>query len=146
MLHVQAEEIRELDRGDIDAILGRHIIGRLAFVRGDRIDVIPVNYAYRGGSIYGRTAAGGKLEHIATEGTPVAFQVDEIRSGHDWRTVLVHGSFRIIGPETGEEAWMRALGAVRRLQKHALRREDPFPERSRIFRILVEQATGRAMG
>lgn len=139
------DTIRELDRPDVDAVLGRNIIGRLAYMREGRIDVVPINYVYWNGAIFGRTAAGGKLAHLP-EGTEVSFEVDEIRAGRDWRSVLVHGTFQLVSPENGDEGWMRALGAVRRFQKQALRREDPFPDRTQIFRIFVDEAKGRAMG
>ena len=145
MVAILNDTIRELDRADIDAVLGRNIIGRLAYLREGRIDVVPVNYVYWNGAIFGRTSAGGKLAHLQ-EGTDVSFEVDEIRAARDWRSVLVHGTFHVASQENGDEAWMRALGIVRRVQKQALRREDPFPDRTRIFRIFIDDVTGRAMG
>jgi nitroimidazol reductase NimA-like FMN-containing flavoprotein (pyridoxamine 5'-phosphate oxidase superfamily) len=39
--------------------------------------VIPVNYVYRSGSIYGRTGSEGKLGFLKRENEEVAFQADE---------------------------------------------------------------------
>lgn len=145
MLTLTSATVRELDRDDIDAILVRNIIGRLAYLREGRIEVIPLNYVYKHGAIFGRTT-GSKLDFLQNELTPVTFQVDEIRTGRDWRSVQIQGDFQIVSPQLGEEIWMRALGAVRRYQKHALREEDPFPERNSLFRVTIDRVTGRAMG
>jgi uncharacterized protein len=136
--------IFDLDSTDISALLSRSTVGRLAYERGGRIAVVPVNFVYREGAIYGRTAANGKLDFLEDE-AEVCFEVDEIRSGRDWRSVLVHGSFEIVRRNESEEDWLRALGAVRRLQGQALRERDPFPERTEVFRIIVREATGKAM-
>ena len=137
---------RELDRSDINALLARSRIGRLAFTREGEIDVLPVHYVYSAGSIYGRTATGGKLRHLDPAGAPVAFQVDEIRSLHDGSSVLVHGLFQVLAPLVEHEEWLRAVGLLRRLSPDTLREGDPMPQRSEVFRILVNRATGRVLG
>jgi nitroimidazol reductase NimA-like FMN-containing flavoprotein (pyridoxamine 5'-phosphate oxidase superfamily) len=80
------------------------------------------------------------------DGTTVAFEVDEIGSSHQWRTVLAHGTLRVVTKDSGNEEWLRALGAVRRLQGTAFRHDDPNPARTELFRITVSKATGRALG
>lgn len=139
-------QVRELDRRDINALLARNFVGRLAFSRGDQIDVLPLSYVYVDGSIYGRTSEGGKLAAMSPSGTDVAFEVDEVQSRTSWRSVLVHGTLLLASADSGREEWMRALGAIRRLDRDALRDNDPAPHRSQIFRILVRDVTGRAMG
>lgn len=140
----QPLEARTLDTADIESILVRNSIGRLAFIRGGRIDILPIQYVYRGGSIYGRTAEDGKLREIDGDGTEVAFEVDEIRSHRSWSSVLVHGTFHLLVPQREHEEWLRALGILRRVQKSALRGDDEHPERTQLFRIIVSSATGRA--
>jgi nitroimidazol reductase NimA-like FMN-containing flavoprotein (pyridoxamine 5'-phosphate oxidase superfamily) len=141
-----ATRIRELDESDISSILARNSIGRLAFLRGDEIDVIPIQYVYREGSIYGRTSPDGKLTSMDPNGTVVAFEVDEIGSSRQWRTVLAHGTLRVVARDSGEEEWLRALGMIRRLQGAAFRQDDPSPNRTALFRIAVTKTTGRALG
>jgi len=142
----EAQGPRELDAQDIHAILARNTVGRLAFARGENIDVLPIQYVFRDGAIYGRTAANGKLVAAGDGGRRVAFEVDEIESAHSWRTVLTHGTLEVVDRSTGHEEWVRALGIVRRLFPAMLRREDPVPDRTEIFRIVVQSATGRALG
>jgi uncharacterized protein len=146
MQQIAPLEIRELDQRDINSVLARNLVGRLAWLRDGEIDVLPIRYVYADGSIYGRTSAGGKLLAMDPQGTAVAFEVDEVQSTQRWRSVLVHGTFFIASPEAGAEEYMRALGAIRRLEHTALRDDDPTPERREIFRIIIHSASGRAMG
>jgi uncharacterized protein len=144
-MHTMAPQIRELDDLDIKAILARNLVGRLALFRDGQIDILPLHYVYWEGSIYGRTSPGGKLAAMDPGGTPVAFEVDEVQSMKKWRSVLIHGTFLVSSDDSGQEEWLRALGAVRRLDHQALRHTDPTPERTQIFRIVIHNATGRAM-
>jgi nitroimidazol reductase NimA-like FMN-containing flavoprotein (pyridoxamine 5'-phosphate oxidase superfamily) len=146
MQTTHSPEIREMEPSDMRSVLARNAVGRLAFARGDDIDVLPVHYVFQDGMIYGRTAAGGKLDAMGRFGTRVAFQVDEIRSTDHWRSVLVHGTFRILSRDEEREAWMRALGLIRRMHSEALREDDQFGDRTEIFRIDVARTTGRARG
>lgn len=146
MLTTSPVQIRELDSRDIRAVLARNLIGRIAWVRDGEIDVLPIRYVYSDGVIYGRTAAGGKLLAMDPDGTRVAFQVDEVQSTQRWRSVLMHGTFLLCDGEVGQEERLRALGTVRRADPHALREDDPTPERTELFRIVVHRSSGRAMG
>lgn len=139
-------EVRLLDQHDITSVLARNSVGRLAFARGGQIDVLPIQYVYCDGSIYGRTSAGGKLAALHPSGAEVAFEVDEIQSSNTWRSVLTHGTLRVVTRDDGDEAWLHALGIVRRLHRNALRTEDPRPEHTEIFRIFIHDVSGRALG
>jgi uncharacterized protein len=139
-------QVRSLDERDISSILARNTVGRLAFVRGEQLDILPIQYVYREGVIYGRTAAGGKLAAVNPLGTTVAFEVDEIQSARYWRSVLAHGTFHLVDRHSGHEEWLRALGIVRKLHPAALRQHDPRPDRTEIFRIVIHSTTGRAVG
>lgn len=143
-MHSGPTLISELDQSAIRSILARNTVGRLAFVRGEQIDVLPIQYVYHGGALYGRTAPGGKLGTIDPLGTTVAFEVDEIDSAHRWRSVLAHGTFRLVDRETTPDEWVEAFEIVRRLHRTAMTDDDPRPDRTEIFRIDIRNATGRA--
>ncbi len=138
--------IRPMGRGEIDALLERNHVGRLAYARGNQVDIEPIHYVFADGWIYGRTSRGSKIEATGTTWWPVAFEVDEVDGLFDWRSVVVHGGFYAIAPdragETGE-AWMRGIGLLRRLIPETLREEDPAPWRDIVFRIAVQEAEGR---
>lgn len=143
MLCTDFVRIRELDPRDINAILARNLVGRLAFHRDELIDIVPLHYVYADRTIYGRTTTGGKLSGIDPDGTAVAFEVDEVISMTQWCSVLIHGTLQVF-PADAEER-QNAITAVRRLDRLA-RRDDPMPDRNQLFRITVDNLIGRAMG
>ena len=132
-------QARVLDENDIHSILGRNTVGRLAFCWSGRADIRPLHYVYSSGKIYGRTSVGAKFAHSNAFAAPVAFEVDEIES--------VYGSFSILtgdGQDAGE--WEAAVRLLRRVIKEAFGAEDPVPERDVVFRVVVQEVTGRASG
>jgi nitroimidazol reductase NimA-like FMN-containing flavoprotein (pyridoxamine 5'-phosphate oxidase superfamily) len=138
---------RALERDEIHSVLARNHVGRMAFARGPRIDVEPIHYVYDGGWIYGRTSAGRKLAATAEEWWPVAFEVDEIDGLFSWRSVVVHGGFYTMRPDNGaweREAWEEAVAVLRRLVPETFTDADPVPFRNVVFRIAVQEVSGRA--
>ncbi len=137
---------RDLDAAECQALLARHIVGRLAVSLRDRLDILPIHYIYDDGWLYGRTAAGNKLE-VVEHNRWVAFEVDEVRGLFDWESVVIKGGFYLLrkeGSEHEQRLYARGLALVRRLVPEALTSHDPLPERAIIFRIHVDEMTGRA--
>lgn len=136
---------RELPRNEIEALLARNKVGRLAFAFHDRVDIQPIHYIYERGWIYGRTSEGEKiatLEHNRW----VAFEIDEIEDLFNWRSVVVHGSFWKLQPRGSphaEELWAHAADLVSRIVPGSLTESDPVAFRHMLFRIAVADATGR---
>ncbi|HEU4641784.1 MAG TPA: pyridoxamine 5'-phosphate oxidase family protein [Gemmatimonadaceae bacterium] len=139
-------QIEELNRQDVVAILARNRVGRIAYSMRDRVDIEPIHYVYSDGWLYGRTSPGTKLTTVQRNRW-VAFEVDEVSSFTDWRSVVVHGALYVLEPDdvspTAEETWERAVELLRRLDPAALTTEDPVPHRDVVFRIAVQEATGR---
>ena len=146
MLSAELEEVRALDERDVHAILARNITGRIGFLRDGEIEIRPVSYVYADGAIYLRSSSTASLAATDPEGTVVGFEVDEIHSTSRWSSVVVRGTLFRIRRSVEQEAWMRAVGKLRRLMPHALRSDDRVPQRSEVFRITIREATGRAMG
>jgi uncharacterized protein len=145
MIIDQVPEFCVLDAEDVHAILSRNYVGRLAFDWGGRVDIRPLHYVFSGGRIYGRTSPGVKFAQFAGPQAPVAFEVDEVEAVFRWKSVIVRGRFDILSPDGAEaaERW-RAAQLLRRIVKNSLEASDPVPERDIIFRITVDEATGRA--
>jgi len=102
--------VRALGRDEIDALLGRNHVGRLAYALGNRVDVEPVSYVYEAPWIYAQTRPGMDPEMIRRLRF-VTFEVDEVESGEEWREVTVRGAFyRLAAGETlrEKEAFERA--------------------------------------
>ncbi|HEX6927575.1 MAG TPA: pyridoxamine 5'-phosphate oxidase family protein [Longimicrobiaceae bacterium] len=137
---------RKLDREECEAILTRNHVGRIAYARGNQIDIEPVHYVYRDGWIYGRTSVGRKIEMTGYSWWPVAFEVDEVEGLFQWRSVVVHGGFYTI-PATGVDwevqEWQRSVELLRTLIPETFTEEDPVAFRDIVFRIAVQEISGR---
>jgi len=135
----------ELDRETAEAILRRNHVGRLAFTFRDRVDIEPIHYIYAHEWLYGRTSAGTKLTTLHHHPW-VAFEVDEIESAVEWRSVVIHGTVYFLSPEGSDrerEAYETAVEQLRSLYPDALTAKDAVPHRNVLFRIHVDDVVGR---
>jgi nitroimidazol reductase NimA-like FMN-containing flavoprotein (pyridoxamine 5'-phosphate oxidase superfamily) len=141
----QRPQFLQLDGTDIQSVLARNRVGRLAFTWGGEVDIRPLHYVYSAGNLYGRASPGAKFVGISDLPARVAFEVDEVESGFRWTSVIVRGHFRVLsehGPDADE--WREAVQLLRRAVKGSFADADPTPERNVIFCITLEEATGRA--
>lgn len=141
-----APTFRELGREECEAILARNAVARLAYAFHDRVDIAPVHYVADGGWLYGRTTPGPKIIPLRHNHW-VALEVDEIDGVFDWRSVVVRGSVYFLeddGPAPEREARRRALGLLRRIVPETGSPADPVTQRTVIFRIHVDELSGRA--
>lgn len=135
-----------LTRDEIDALLARNNVGRIAYAFQDRVDIEPINYVYADGWIYGRTSQGSKLETIAHHRW-VAFEVDESRGIFDWHSVVVRGAVYFLTPDSPPaeaHSFEHGLTLLRELLPGTLQGNDPVPFRHVVFRIHLDEVTGRA--
>ena len=137
---------RDLARDEIEEIMSRNNVGRIAFAFHDRVDIQPIHYVYESGWLYGRTSEGEKIATI-THNQWVAFEIDEIKDTFDWRSVVIHGSFwrlHPLGSPRAEEVWAKAAGLVSKIVPGALTEKDPVGFRQILFRIAISDVRGRA--
>ena len=137
---------RRLEPDEIHALLARNDVGRIAYMRGTTIDVEPLHYVYADGWLYGRTSRGVKLDARSESWCPVAFEVDEIDGRYQWRSVVIRGGFYTLAPEpTGWErdAWLEAVRVLQLHTPEAFTPDDPTPHRDVVFRIAVQEVSGR---
>ena len=147
MLAARAGDVtfRDLSRDEIEAMLLRNRVGRLAFSLHDRVDIQPIHYIYERGWLYGRTSEGDKISAL-THNQWVAFEVDEVTDLFDWRSIVIHGSFWIMHPRgspRAEELWTKAAELVSKIVPGALTESDPVVFRQILFRIAVSDVRGR---
>lgn len=137
---------RHLSREEIDVFLSSHSHGRLAYAFHNRVDIEPLHYVYSDGWIYGRTAPGTKLT-LLQRSPWVAFEVDEVRDLFDWTSVVVRGTIYLVESEATHNVDATREVVVRHLRTlipDALTDRDPTPDRTVLFRMLVDEAQGRA--
>src|SRR5215213_5854171 len=146
MSTTRAPRIRSLDRPEIDQILARNHVGRLAYAWKNHVDIEPLHYVYADGWVYGRTSHGAKLDAVGYTWWPVAFEVDEIEELFRWRSVVVHGGFYVLPSEGAaweEEEWRQGVEMLRSLIPETFTEQDPAAFRTVVFRIAVQDVTGR---
>lgn len=127
------------------ALLRRNHVGRVAFIKEGRVDIVPVHYALGGDWLYIRSAEGAKLEAFA-HNPYVAFEVDEVDSPVDWRSVVAHGTVYWLeqNPVTLDRAaFERALRALRSFNPEAFTEDDPTPLRHTVYGIHIGEVSGR---
>ena len=142
---------RILTQEECAAILARNCVGRVAFVRGSRVEIVPIHYVFASGVVRGRTARGTRLDETREsfhDTWPVAFEVDEVSDLFAWRSVVVHGNLH--GAAVGDAEWHRdaaaweaAARSLRRLVPAAFTPDDPVAFRDIVLRIDVTEITGR---
>ena len=138
--------IRELSREECEAVLRRHVVGRVAFAFDRRVEILPIHFVFEDGWLYGRTSPGGKID-MWRHSRWVAFEVDEVRGVFDWTSVVVHGGLYLLSPDSTEadaSAWERAVAVLRRVVPEAGSAHDPVPGRTMVFRIHADELTGRS--
>ena len=137
---------RILDRNEMETLLRRHNVGRIAFTDGRRVDIQPINYVYHDGALYGRATEGTRMRALA--GRPwIAFQIDEIRSAFEWESVVVKGTVYVVEPGEApslREPYEKALQVIRSVLPEALTPDDPVPARTILLRVHIDEMVGRA--
>ena len=132
---------RELTDAEMEELLERNHVGRMAYAFHDRVDIVPVSYIYKEGWLYGRTSPSEKVVTLRHHHW-IAFEIDEVEGPFDWRSVVVHGAFYPLSPDDPE--WEHALGVLRTFVPETLSSDDPVSHRTVLFRIPARERTGRA--
>jgi len=144
-------QFRVLTRTECESLLTRNSVGRVAFVRANRVDIIPLHYVFSGRALCGRTARGTRLEEASAnfnDSWPVAFEVDEIEGLFRWRSVVVHGNLHAAAEGDAEwrrdvQGWEEARRSFRSLMPDAFSDDDPTGFRDILIRIDLAEVSGR---
>ena len=137
-------QFTELDEATSRAFLARNHVGRLAFSMHNQIDIQPIHYVYDDQWLVGRTQVGSKLSVLAHHPW-CAFEVDEVRGLFEWDSVVVHGGFSLLDPETGSvDRYNRALNKLRAFIPGSLSFDDPAPHRLVLFAVHIDSISGRS--
>ncbi len=126
--------IHQLTRAEACALLARNHVGRVAYSLHDRVDIEPVHYVFKDGSLYVRTSRGSKLSELRHH-PYVAFEVDEVASLFEWRSAVVHGPVEFLDADVDEARYAEAVAHLRDLIPEALSKGDPVPFRNVLLRI-----------
>ena len=136
---------RELDSDECIALLTRHNVGRIAYMSGKRVAIEPIHYVFEEGMLYGRTSPGSKVDALAHRPW-VAFEVDEVEGIFNWRSVEVQGTYYRAdeqGSSPERDTWAHAVDLLSAIVPAIMTPSDPVSFRNIVFRIHVDQITGR---
>jgi nitroimidazol reductase NimA-like FMN-containing flavoprotein (pyridoxamine 5'-phosphate oxidase superfamily) len=147
----ETPRFRALAREECESLLARNCIGRLAFARNNRVEIIPLHYVFADGVLCGRTARGTRLDKASenfSNAWPAAFEVDEVEGPFDWRSVVVRGNIHAAvrgDPEwrRNEPEWEAAVRAFRMFMPVAFAAGDPTAFRDVVIRVDVAEISGR---
>src|SRR4051812_28379131 len=107
----------ELNNHEIEEVLENGYIGRIGCRDGNRIYVVPVSYIYEYGRVLCQSYEGYKVA-LMRKYPDVCFEVEELRSFFEWKTVICWGIFKeLTSPE--EIAYARAHLSVTMLARKA---------------------------
>ena len=116
-------------------LLGSQHVGRVAWVRSGRPNLVPVNYAWDGEALAMRTDPGAKLDELT--GGVIAFEIDLIdddsRSG--WSVVVIGEA-----SEVTEVEWPLMTSALKDLVTWAPGAKDHW------VRLKPSNISGRRLG
>jgi len=133
-------DVRDLSRDESLALLAKHHIGHAGISFHDVVRVELVAYVYADDWIYARMELGEELTTV--EHHPWgAFEVDEVETIYDWRSVEVRGAVQFVTPES--HAFENAVRLMRQVVPQVLTDGDPLPQRNQLVRLHIDQIRGR---
>jgi uncharacterized protein len=96
--------VGELNDQQIDHVLTAQIIGRIGCTAKNKMYILPITYVYHKGYVYAHSKEGAKISTMR-KNPNVCFQVDQIESMTNWRSVIVQGVYEeLTSPKQQMEA------------------------------------------
>lgn len=124
---------------EIETVLRRRRIGRIACLRGDQPYIVPVTYGYDGSVVYVASGIGQKIEAMRAHPL-VCFAVDELEGTPLWRTVVATGIYEeVTCPHERHAALAHIAPRWAELNIQVLKDADDLI----VFRIRLLEKTGR---
>jgi nitroimidazol reductase NimA-like FMN-containing flavoprotein (pyridoxamine 5'-phosphate oxidase superfamily) len=146
--------IGHLTNEQIDEVLRSNVLCRLGCHDGKKTYIVPLNYAFDGKGIIAHSAEGMKIE-MMRKNPNVCFEVDQMKSFTNWKSVVAWGKFQELTNEDDQQA---ALELFIEKMMHMKLSETSLPHKMMgekgnahykgqvktvIFRIIITEKTGR---
>lgn len=135
--------VNYLNSEEIEQLLQSARVGRLGCVVNGGPYVVPINYEFRDGAIYGHSLPGLKISALR-ENPKACVQVDQIYSDLRWRSALAFGDFE----ELKDDA-QRQEALTRLMSKYPMMTpvewnvaHDADTQDIIVFRINIDRMTG----
>lgn len=98
----------ELEQTQMEQLLKEQVTGRIACHADGMTYIVPVNYGFGGSYIYGQSADGQKVRMMRINPS-VCFEVDQIQSIFNWKSVIIQGRFEEITDSAEKERLQQGL-------------------------------------
>ncbi|GAA4112524.1 hypothetical protein GCM10022393_11020 [Aquimarina addita] len=146
--------IKNIEITESIQLLSDNYIGRLAFISAGSPYVIPVTYHYNktNNAIISYSGVGHKIQAMRKNNT-VAFEVDEITSLSNWKSVLIQGVFEeIVGTDAKYILHEFAEGVKNNIHRKKQEEHKFLPEFSSkiktnkapiVYQIKIIEVTGK---
>ena len=144
--------IGSMEKDQIEHVLRRGLIGRIACSSDNRIYIVPVTYVFDGSYIYAHSREGLKIE-IMRKNPDVCFEVDSIETMINWTCVVAWGKFEELNNDVERTKALKILND--RLMPYLLSetmRPQGHPQTPHgveknlkpvVYRINITEMTGR---
>lgn len=134
-------------------LLQQSALGRLGCTNGESTYIVPLNYIYHQGALIMHSHPGTKIQ-MMRQNPRVCFEVEELKSFNDWKTVVVQGHFEEVEDHEEQEAiahsfvnsFMRIKPSdTALLPELTPRRLHPRtgPLKTIIYRVVIDSMSGR---
>ena len=133
-------------------VLQSNFLGRLGCNDNGKTYIVPINYLFDGGAIIAHSQVGMKIRMMRNN-PEVCFEVDEIKSYTNWKSIIAWGTYREI---TDEKEKMKAMKSfVDHLLHLKVSETAQPPETSAkrlhprsfvemvVYKIIISKITGR---
>ncbi|HUK29237.1 MAG TPA: pyridoxamine 5'-phosphate oxidase family protein [Candidatus Acidoferrales bacterium] len=143
-----------LDRREVDSVLNRALVGRIALSLKDQPYVVPLNFVYTGGKIYFHSANEGQLYTYLKANNQVCFEVDEpgetipnadpCKFSFRYKSIIAFGKARFLEKPPEKIAILKAL--VEKYDKNKVATKEVTTESLgdvEVLEITIEHMTGK---
>lgn len=133
-------------------LLKNNFMGRIGCSNQGNLYIVPINYLYDGTSIIGHSQVGMKIKMMRNN-PEVCFEVDEVKSFRNWKSVIAWGTYHEITDES--EKWQALKVFVDHLMHAKVSETAQPPEASEmrmhprsnvktvVYKIVIKRITGR---
>jgi hypothetical protein len=136
---------RTLDEAETRELIASGKVGRLGCVVKGEPYVVPINYLFEDGVIYGHSLPGRKIRALRVH-PRACLQIDQSNGDFQWRSAIAFGTFEEILNEAGRSQILRKLierfPLLTPVESVVVKGADA-PEVV-VFRIHVDRTTGLA--
>lgn len=145
----------DLTKEQCEQILAQGYYAHLGCIDGDEPYVLPITYVYRDGFIWSYTREGQKVDAMRRH-PRVCVQVENVRSGAEWESVICWGQFEEVTDEKSKKEVRLMLAdehgkmieegkpLVSPMVKHLHEERSGEPDDTVIYRIRPDRMTGKA--